>query len=533
MPFVSRPLILLYSAACAGSAAFAQPAADAAQPVARFDFDAFDVIGNTVLSGDAIERAIYPYLGPGRMAADIEGARASLEKSYHDLGYQTVFVAIPEQSPEARIIILQVTEARIASIKVSGVPERQHRSIIASIPALSADTIPDLKAAERQITNANRIPERQIIPTVEPSEQPGTINVELTVTRKSPWHATLQLTNDHNDGTRPLRSMVSIRHSNLWSAGHQLTLSALGAPQNINNLEVYTGSYLAPVSSRFSMLLFGYKSNSNIAALGGTNVIGDGYQAGLRAIVSLPSSRPQLFHSINVGFDYKNFKEEIVLAGADATVLTPIDYVALSSTYQFGILTDWDAFNASIGLTAGVPGLGRESVDGIPIFGNKGGLFEADANFVHINLDADFTHTFHGDLSLVVRGSAQFATGPLISNEQFASGGMLSVRGYSQSEAVGDWGMNGSLELRTPSMGPSIASWIDEWRQFIFVDGAYIRVLDPGEGVTPKYKLLSAGLGTRIRLLRILSGEAAIGWPLVMTKLSKGPTLTFSIKAEY
>ena len=65
------------------------PAAPTAAPAAdepRFDVWEYDVEGNTVLPVPAIEKAVQPYLGPGKQLADVEGARAALEKVYQDAG---------------------------------------------------------------------------------------------------------------------------------------------------------------------------------------------------------------------------------------------------------------------------------------------------------------------------------------------------------------------------------------------------------------------------------------------------------------
>lgn len=53
--------------------------------------------------------------------------------------------------------------------------------------------------------------------------------------------------------------------------------------------------------------------------------------------------------------------------------------------------------------------------------------------------------------SVMVRADGQWADGALISNEQFALGGVNSVRGYHEGEHYGDLGWRVSCELRTPT----------------------------------------------------------------------------------
>ena len=85
-----------------------------------FDILEFQIQGNTVLAVAAIENAVIPFLGPKRRMESVESARAALEKAYQDSGYLTVFVDVPEQKVEAGVVVLKVTEGRVARLKVSG-----------------------------------------------------------------------------------------------------------------------------------------------------------------------------------------------------------------------------------------------------------------------------------------------------------------------------------------------------------------------------------------------------------------------------
>ena len=89
---------LLLMLACWSGMAFGAPETGASP---KLDLLEFQVKGNTVLSQMAIEEAVYPLLGPGKSVADVEKARAALEQAYHDAGYLTVYVSVPEQKVPA------------------------------------------------------------------------------------------------------------------------------------------------------------------------------------------------------------------------------------------------------------------------------------------------------------------------------------------------------------------------------------------------------------------------------------------------
>jgi len=79
-------------------------------------------------------------------------------------------------------------------------------------------------------------------------------------------------------------------------------------------------------------VVFGFKSNSNIAALGGTQVLGNGFQVGARAIYRLAGEKAD--QSFSLGFDYKDFKQNILIKGELASQ-APIRYIPLVLGYSY------------------------------------------------------------------------------------------------------------------------------------------------------------------------------------------------------
>ena len=82
----------------------------------------YRVDGARKLPQRAIEEAVYPFLGPGRTKEDVEQARAALEQAYHDRGFQTVAVQVPEQQVKRGIIHLQVVERMVGRLRSPRAP---------------------------------------------------------------------------------------------------------------------------------------------------------------------------------------------------------------------------------------------------------------------------------------------------------------------------------------------------------------------------------------------------------------------------
>ncbi len=183
----------------------------------------------------------------------------------------------------------------------------------------------------------------------------------------------------------------------------------------------------------------------------------------------------------------------------------------------------------TLGVTLGLRGLGSDTAE------FQFARFDAQPNFVHFNLDSQFTQQLGAGVEANERISGQVADQPLVTNEEFSAGGFTSVRGYLQSEAVGDDGIFGSLEVISPSLLATKGLWIQDVRVYGFGDSAAVWVLDPLPDQTYYFALYSVGLGLRFDLLRHLKGDVVLATPLtdgVATKKYR-PRATFSLKSEF
>jgi hemolysin activation/secretion protein len=530
----------LLAALCAASPALAQ---ETAAP-AKFEITAFDVAGVSILDAGTIERVVYPFAGPDRSSADVEAAQKALQDAYASRGYETVQVDIPPQ-PEALfaqgIVQLKVTEAPVGKVQVTGSRYHSVAVVQEQVPALQEGKPLNLRELQGQLTEANRFPDRTITPSFKAGEVQGTIDVDLKVKDSLPVHASLELNNDHSPSTKPLRATASVRYSNLWGQGHTIGATYTVAPERRSDSETIAGFYSAPIiGSPWTLLVSGYKSNSNIAALGGTNVLGNGYQVGVRANARIGKGGNTL-QSVGFGVDYKNFKQDITV-NATLADQAPIEYLPATASYTLSTGDEKTALDLTLAGTFGLRifskvGCFRPPTSGACIandqFQNK--VLDGIENFVHLNFDASYTRTLPLDIIAAIRLSAQYADSPLVTNEQFGIGGASSVRGYFQSEAVGDDGYSVSSELRSPSIAPYIAPFIDEWRFFGFVDAGMTRLRATSAEQIATYRLVSTGGGTRIQILDHFTGELSFGVALrdaATTRKGDWRTL-FSAKGEF
>ena len=394
-----------------------------------------------------IERAVLPFLGEKKLIADVEAARKALEDAYQRLGYQTVFVDVPEQRIADGVVRLRVLEGRVERLRIVGNRYFTQGEIRATVPAFAEGSVPDFNAVQTQLGNLNRVADRQVTPVLRPGRTPGTVEVELAVKDQVPLHGEVELNNRSSAFTSATRLSAGLRWDNLWQQQHSAGLSIQTAPQATDEVKVLVGNYLWRFADRpDAIALYAVRSDSKVALVGSSTVLGNATIAGARWVRPLPSgpSSAGLFQSITFGADYKKFGQTNIAAGTQvADVLDALDYVPLSLAYSATLASPGQTTQFGVtALTAPTGLLGNTDA------GFQGRRALARAGWTVLKFDASIERTLTDRSSLWFKTEGQWVDVPLISNEQLTMGGAESVRGYREAELAGDRGGRGSVEWR-------------------------------------------------------------------------------------
>jgi len=138
----------------------------------------------------------------------------------------------------------------------------------------------------------------------------------------------------------------------------------------------------------------------------------------------------------------------------------------------------------------------------------------AGGEFMYYTLSASRIQRLSKTSYLALRTSGQWSPDNLPSPEQFRAGGMYSVRGYPESDAIGDRGFNASAEINFPT--PFLPKgWKvpltderlqDSLRWVAFIDGARTSRRKRATVTEKKEKyLVGTGVGIRIKLAKSIS----------------------------
>ncbi len=510
----------------------ATPAPTDDQP--RLKIHEYRVKGARRLPPLAVERAVYPYLGPGRTTEDVEKARAALEQAYKDAGYQTVLVEIPPQQVKRGVVTLQVVETTVGRLRVKGARYFSLDRIKEGVPSLAEGQVVDFNAVTREIIALNQHPDRRVSPEMKPGFEPGTVDVDLHVKDTLPLHGSLEFNNRYSADTTELRLNGSISYGNLWQRGHTAGFSFQVAPENHDDALVYSAYYLARFASlpRLMVMLQGTKQDSNVSTLGGAAVAGRGEVIGLRAMLTLPEGK-SFFHNLSAGVDYKHFDENVSFGSIETR--SPITYFPISLNYGATWIGKQSLTELNAGAVFSTRGAGTKRTE----FEAK--RYRADDGFFVFKGDLAHTHDLPGGFQLYGKVQGQLASKPLINNEQFSGGGLNVTRGYLESEALGDNALFGTLEFRSPPLfgktkqdGESGASR-NEWRVYAFVDAGRLTLNDPLPEQEDVLEMASFGFGSRFKLFKHYNASLDAGFPLIDQAHSKAEDwrLTFRLWADF
>jgi hemolysin activation/secretion protein len=476
----------------------------------------YQVTGNTLLQAIDIERLLYPLLGEDKTAEDVEAARTALETLYRDRGYGTMFVDVPEQSVDDGVIELQVTEGKLERLRVTGARLTSNRRILAALPSLQSGQTPHLPSLQRELSALNATSrDLEVTPVMKAGTTPGTVDMDLKVKDKLPLHGSAELNDRYSANTTRSRLALAVAYEDLFQRRHSLSLAYQGTPENLQEIRVLSATYLAPFASGNLLAAYVVDTNSDFAAAGSSasplGILGTGRIYGLRHVM-----RAGATHSITLGADYKDFVDSIALPGG-STDRTPIRY--LGWTVGYGGRWQAPAADRQRQTTLNVStnfGL-RGVVNDPATFDYK--RYNARPNYLHLRADMTHYQPLRGGSALALRAAGQWTADPLISNEQFAIGGADSVRGYLESEALGDLGATASLEWRAPAPVNLLGDWAESAQMHLFADMGVVHILDPLPDAQDRRvrakQLASLGLGLRVAGPAGLQGALDWAYPLL------------------
>lgn len=520
------------------------------EELARVYIREFRVLGTKELPKIDVEATVYPFLGPGRTFKDVEAAAEALTKAYHAKGYSLAQVVIPEQDARSGVVTLQAYEGKVGSLRITGARYFLPSRIRAQAKSMAAGKIINYNDVGADMVKLSKFADMRVTPKTPIMTEPGVYDLELEVKDNSPLHGSAELNNRASLNTTDTRMNVSFSYANLWQRGHSIGGGFQFTPENFDEVRILNGFYIwrSQEWEYFSLQFSASKQHTHTttptvsgAAAGSGSVVSPGHTLGVRALFDLPSA-DGFFHTMSFGFDYKALDSEPTLTAKTSARYYPIN-ISWDGTWVHSRKesdpspeepdktksVETGTTTLALGLTFGPRGFGSD----VEEFNNN--RFGTDGSFAYIRGTLEHVHNLKRDWQLLGRVQGQASDGPLLNYEQFSAGGMTTVRGYLEGEALGDNALLGTLELRSPSLlkttrtvgsGPTASeeSTGKEWRLYAFADGGWVTLQKALPEQISSFRLAGIGVGSEIHLWDHLHGVLELSLPLTSyeTKLLPG-----------
>lgn len=481
------------------------------ETVLRFEIQRYRVEGNTILPVDKIDKILAPYTGKERDFGTVQEALDALEKEYHQRGYTSVQVVLPEQALERGTVVFRVVETSIGAVKVEGNRYFNEKNIRKSVPALKEGLPPNIDKISTNLRTANENPAKKVNLQLQGGEKESEINALLKVTDEKPWKIAFMGDNTGTQQTGYARTGVLLQHANVANLDHVFTAMYTTCPDHLKQVSIYGASYHIPIYAFSDSVDFfgGYSDvdtgslpmgTSNLNVSGKGTVLGGRYNQTLTRI-------SQYEHKFTYGVDYRDYQNNVDLSGIPLGASVKVNPLSLAYIGSFpfkGVSTD---FNMALYQNIAVLNGGKA----------------ADFNNVRTGAPADYTIFRYGgnlgyalpeDWQLRFVFNGQYTDSALIPGEQFGLGGATSVRGFQEREVSNDRGIFGSGELYTPNLTQWLPLQKSLCRLLVFYDIGQVAGVNVQPGDQGRMTLTSTGLGIRMDIMKYFTMALDYGYVL-------------------
>lgn len=471
--------------------------------------NSIEVSPSEILTRDEINGVIGQYVGRNVFMSDIQAAVNALNNLYAERGYVTARAYLPEQTVSNGNIRIELIESKIGEVTVVNNKYTTDNYILKRMPQKSGDLF-DIVDLEKDVLDFNRYHDGvNLSANLKAGTMPGTTDIELTAAETFPFHLIGMMDNAGRRSTGQLRGGPAIVADSLFHHRDQMSLGTYFSKGAVSPFFDY--SY--PVNKKDGRIGFSYSSTF-------ANVKNGPYSwMGLKSnsyVYSLYYDQPIVRTR---GFELKGFTALNYKRARSWSNLGDMFGLPFDPIKDVDQVTSWDiGVNMRKDTKRGIWYMNQNASMAFPIFDSESSYFKMSGGLLRLH---DFSHGVIGQL----RGSYQVIPNskhiPYI--DQFQTGGLATVRGYSEGVMLGKSGYFFSGELMFPLLPRTLTSKSGETRNFV---GNYLKgaLFADTAGIFPwvgediyggSYFLASIGMGLRVQLPGDLSARLYWGYPLV------------------
>ncbi len=469
-----------------------------------------EVAPSEILTKEEINNITQPLVGKSCSIQDLQAAIDRLNDLYASKGFVTARAFLPEQTVDNGNIYIALTESRIGNITVQQNRWTTSGYITRRLPQKEGQLF-DIVELEKDVLDFNRYNDGiQLSANLKAGEKPGTTDIDIIADESFPFHLMGVFDNAGRYNTGSLRGGAMIYADSLFHHRDRLSIGSYFS----KGAQSPFADYNFPVNKKDGRVGFTFSSTFANVKYGPLvdlfDIRSNAYQYSL--YYSQPLIRKTGFELKSyAALNYKRARTMVDLKGFDLSLTDSIDNITSAEV----------ALQARKDTKYGIWYLNQDAYYSFPIFNSDrdNNYFKYSGSVVRLH---DFSHGFIGQL----RGNYQIVPGnkaiPYL--DQMQTGGLVTVRGYSEGLMIGKNGyfISGELmfpllprEITSPRTGekiPFIGRYI---KGAVFADTAGIFPAAKEDYMGGSYFAASVGAGLRIQLPLDLTARLYWGFPLI------------------
>ncbi|WP_230966271.1 ShlB/FhaC/HecB family hemolysin secretion/activation protein [Nostoc sp. NZL] len=404
----------------------------------------FEFIGNTAFSNEELAKATGQFLGKPITFTELLQVEAIISRLYTDAGYINSGAVIPAQqrfTKDQAVVKVQIVEGGLEDIQVTGT-SRLNPGYIKSRLAIAA----------RKPLNRDRLLQAIQLLQLDPLIQ--NISAELSA-GTSPELSLLKVTVKEADslegeffvdnGRAPsvgsIRRGLRLSEGNLLGFGDKLRATY----SNTDGSNSYDISYTVPINPHNGTVQLTYgASNTQVVEppFDRLDILGNSESFELTLRQPLLQTPRQEFA---LGLTFSQQQSKTSLLGLDFPISPGADDNGRTRISALRFFQEWTSRNSTE-----VFALRSQFNLGIGAFNATINDEPPDSRFFYWRGQGQYVRLLAPETLLVLRSDLQLTTRQLVPLEQFAIGGLGSVRGYRQDLLLTDNGAFLSAEMQLP-----------------------------------------------------------------------------------
>ena len=468
--------------------------------------NSIDVDPSEILSSEELQGVVSKYAGKNLFITDIQQMVDEINNLYAEKGFVTAKAYLPEQEVSNGYIHIGLIESRIGKVSIQDNRWTRSKYILDRIPDKSGELF-DIVKLEKDVLDFNRYNEGvKLSANLKAGEAEGTTDIELSADESFPFHIMGIMDNMGRRSTGSLRG------------GPMLVADSLFHNRDKMSLGVYLSGgaqspffdYNIPVNRHDGRIGFSYSSTFAKVKWGAYTPLGIRSRSYL---YSLYYTQPIVRKA---GFELKGYGSLNYKRSWSTMDILPLELRWLGTTKDQ--VTSIDAgFNLRKDTKRGIWYLNQDAAMAIPIFDSKSSYFKYSGGMLRLH---DFSHGVIGQLQTNYQIIPNSKDIPYL--DQFQTGGMQTVRGYSEGILLGKNGYVTKAELMFPLLPRQITSprsgekipFIGNYiKGAVFADHAGVFPYVKQDAYGGSYFLASVGMGLRVQLPGDLSARLYWGYP--------------------